>query len=297
MRNECVENKDTIEVNLDSGEHVSRKETGKQLGIFLGICLLMTWILMGIGYLGVKGEEIALWSELLVTFACFMPAIAAIIASLVTKDKLKKLMFMPKFKGNGKVYLMSFVLGIFISCTAQILLPVIFPEQARFSDDAGVIAIVLTTLIMFVVSLFQFWVGMGEELGWMGYLFPRMEKLCGTTVALLLTGVIRAGWHMVMLMQNENFITDFLSLSLSNILLGSVLVWATKASKSVLPASLIHVMTNALPGGIAAYMILDDSIYSSAFNGVNMFNLLPGAVAGVICYIVLMKKYRVKAES
>lgn len=107
---------------------------------------------------------------------------------------------------------------------------------------------------------------MGEELGWMSYLFPRLEKLCGTTVALVLTGIIRSVWHIVMLVQNENFLAGFLSLSVSNILMGSVLVWATKASKSVLPASLIHVMTNALPG----------------------------VIAGVICYIVLLKKYRVE---
>ena len=275
-------------------EKLSRKETGKQLGIFLGICLPITWILMGIGYTGVQGEQTTVWAELLVTFACFIPAIAAIITSLINKEKLKDLMFMPKFKGNGKVYLLTFVLGITISCTAQLLLPVIFPKQATFNDEASVVAIIVATSIMLVVCCLQFWVGMGEELGWMGYLFPRLETLCGTTVALIVTGVIRAAWHMVMIMQNENILVSFLSLCVSNILMGSILVWATKASKSVLPASLIHVMTNALPGGIAAFMILDDSIYSSAFNSVELFTMLPGAVVGVVCYIVLLKKYRAK---
>lgn len=114
------------------------------------------------------------------------------------------------------------------------VLPVFFPQQAKYNDEAGFVAIVVATLIMLVVCCLQFWVGMGEELGWMGYLFPRLEQLCGTSVAL--------------------------------ILMGSVLVWATKASKSVLPASLIHVMTNALPG----------------------------VIVGVICYIVLLNKYRVE---
>ncbi|MBP3421638.1 MAG: CPBP family intramembrane metalloprotease [Lachnospiraceae bacterium] len=274
-------------------EKNSYKEIGKQLGLFLGICLPITWILMGIGYKSVEGEQTTLGAELLITFACFMPAIAAIITSLINKEKLKNLMFMPKFKGHGKVYLMTFVLGIVISCTAQLLLPIFFPEQAKFNDEASVVAIVVATLIMLVVCCLQFWVGMGEELGWMGYLFPRLETLCGTTVALILTGIIRAGWHMVMLVQNENYLTGFLSLSVSNIMMGSVLVWATKAGKSVLPASLIHVMTNALPGGIAAFMILDDSVYSNDFSVVGIFTMLPGIIAGVICYIVLLKKYRV----
>ena len=281
-------------VNEMDMEKEKMKETGKQLGLFLGICLPITWILMGIGYKGVQGEQSALGAEFLITFACFMPAIAAIITSLITKEKLKNLMFMPKFKGHGKVYLMAFVLGSVISCTAQLLLPVFFPAKAQFNDEAGVVAIVVATLIMLVVCCLQFWVGMGEELGWMGYLFPRLEKLCGTTVALIVTGVIRAAWHMVMIMQNENILVSFLSLCVSNILMGSILVWVTKASKSVLPASLIHVMTNALPGGIAAFMVLDDSVYSNDFSGVGIFTMLPGAIIGVICYIVLLKKYRAK---
>ena len=42
---------------------ISYKETGKQLGIFLGICLPITWILMGIGYTGVQGEQTTVWQS------------------------------------------------------------------------------------------------------------------------------------------------------------------------------------------------------------------------------------------
>ena len=37
-------------VNEMDMEKEKMKETGKQLGLFLGICLPITWILMGIGY-------------------------------------------------------------------------------------------------------------------------------------------------------------------------------------------------------------------------------------------------------
>ena len=234
------------------------------------------------------------WANLLITFACFMPAIAAIVTSLLTKESLWKLQFLPHLKGNGRVYILAILLGIFLSLADVLLMAVLFPDKVKLHEEATVAMVVFSLLIMLAMAFLQFWVGMGEELGWMGYLFPRLEKLCGTTVALIASGIIRGLWHLVMLMQDENFLTGLLTLCVGNILLGSVLVWATKASKSVIPASLIHVMTNALPGALVAYMVLDDSVYSEAFNGMDVVTMLPGVVVGVICYIVLMKKYKVE---
>lgn len=264
---------------------------GKQLGIFLGICLPVTWILMGIGYTGVSGEEMTAWANLLITLACFLPAIAAIISSLVTKEDLGKLQFLPRLKGNGKVYLIAIFLGIFLSVADVLLLLLFFKDKVSLHPEASIAMVVFTFLLMLAMSFLQFWVGMGEELGWMGYLYPRMEKLCGTTVALVLTGLIRSLWHLVMLIHTENFFTSFLTLSISNILLGSVLVWATKASKSVIPASLIHVITNALPGALTAYLVMDESILQGTFGWLDLITMLPAAVLGVIFYIILLKKY------
>lgn len=292
-RKEKVENK----VAVKAAQHlapVSPKEAGKQSVIFLGICLPITWLLMGIGYIGVSGAVMEPWANLLITFACFMPAIAAIVTSLLTKESLWKLQFLPHLKGNGRVYILAILLGIFLSLADILVLVVFFSDKVSFHEQASVAMVVFSFLTMLAMSFLQFWVGMGEELGWMGYLFPRLEKLCGTTVALIATGIIRGLWHLVMLVQTGNFLTAFLTLCASNVLLGSVLVWATKASKSVIPASLIHVMTNALPGALAAYMVMDESVYSETFNSMDVVTMLPAVVVGVICYIVLIKKYKVE---
>ncbi len=268
-----------------------KAQMGKELGIFLGICLPVTWILMGIGYTGVSGEEMTPWANLFITLACFMPAASAIISSLVTKESLWKLQFLPRLSGNGKVYLLAVFMGIFLSVADVLLLLLFFKDKVSLHPEASVAMVVFTFLLMLATSFLQFWVGMGEELGWMGYLYPRMEKLCGTTVALVLTGLIRSLWHLVMLIHTENFFTGFLTLSLSNILLGSVLVWATKAAKSVIPASLIHVMTNALPGALTAYLVMEESVFQGTFGWMDLITMLPAAVLGVVCYIVLLKKY------
>lgn len=289
-----MKHKECTESNLGQEVAAGTRKTGKQLGIFLVICLPVTWLLMGIGYKGMSGEEFVPWANFLLTLACFIPAIAAIVASLITKESLWNLQFMPKLKGNAKIYFASIAIGVIISCTDLLLMTIFFQDKARFHEDATVAIVVFSVLFMIAGACLQFWVLMGEELGWMGYLFPRLEKLCGTTLALIVTGVIRGCWHLVMFVQEEYFLAGFLSLCVSNILLGSVLVWATKASKSVVPASIIHALTNGLPGAFTAYMVLDDSIYSNAFNSMDVFCLLPAAVVGVVCYIVLIKKYKVK---
>ncbi len=296
-RKEKVENKVAIkaatglEKVAQQSAPVSSKEVGKQLAIFLGICLPVTWILMGIGYTGVSEEGMTPLANLLITFACFMPAISAIVTSLITKESLWKLQFLPRLKGNTRVYILATLLGIFLSVADILVLVVFYSDKVSFHPEATMAMVIFTFLTMLAMSFLQFWVGMGEELGWMGYLFARLEKLCGTTMALIVTGIIRGMWHLVMFLQVENFLPGLLTLCVGNILLGSVLVWATKASKSVIPASLIHVMTNALPGALGAYMVMDDSVYSETFNRMDVITMLPAVVVGVICYIVLLKKY------
>ncbi len=280
--NEPKQNVDTIP---------DKAQIGKEIGIFLGTCLPLTWMLMGIGFKGVSGEQMTPWANLLMTLACFLPAVSAIVCSLVMKESLWKLQFLPRLEGNGKVYLIAVFIGIFLSVADVLLLSLLFKDKVSLHPEASIAVVVFTFLMMLAMSFLQFWVGMGEELGWMGYLYPRMEKLCGTTVALVLTGLIRSLWHLVMLIHTENFLTGFLTLSISNILLGSVLVWATKASKSVIPASLIHVMTNALPGALTAYLVMDESLFQGTFGRMDLITMLPAAVPGVVFYIILVKRY------
>lgn len=280
----------------ESVSRTGKTEAGKQLGIFFLICLPVTWIIMGIGYIWVEDGIMTPAANLLITLSCFVPAVAAVLTCLITKESLWKLRFLPNLKGNGKVYLMAIFIGVFLSVADVLVLVAFFPDKAYFHEATTEIMVVFSFLSMLALAFQQFWIGMGEELGWMGYLYPRLEKLCGTTLALIATGVIRGLWHIVMLWQWENAASGLLTLILSNILLGSVLVLVTKVSKSVIPASLIHVMTNVLPGALLPYMIIDESVYSKGINSMDAVTMLPGVVAGVICYILLMCRNKTGKE-
>ena len=261
--------------NKENTNSTEKKTVIKQLMIFLLICLPVTWIL------NLLGDYILF---------CFVPAIAAVLTCLITKVKLRELKMLPKFKGHIKIYLFAVLCGVFLSVAGNLLLPVCFPKVAVFSEEASALLVVFSVLLFTAIGTIQFFILMGEEIGWMGFLFPRMEKLCGTTVALVLTGVIRTTWHLMLLVQMEDFLLNFATLLLSNVLLGAILVWATKASDSVIPASVIHVLTNAVPSAVLGFMIIDETLYQANYWGIYFVTLIPNVIVAGVCYWMLVKK-------
>ncbi|MBO5166587.1 MAG: CPBP family intramembrane metalloprotease [Lachnospiraceae bacterium] len=261
--------------NTENSQKTERRTVIKQLVIFLLICLPITWIL------NLLGDTML--------FA-FIPAIAAALTCLITKVKLRELKMFPKFKGHIKIYLFAILCGVFLSVFGNLLLPVCFPKVAVFGEEASLVVVVLSIFLFTAIGTVQFFILMGEEIGWMGFLFPRMEKLCGTTLALVLTGLIRTAWHLALLVQMEDFLLNFATLLLSNILLGAILVWVTKASDSVIPASVIHVLTNAVPSAVLGFMVIDETLYQANYWGIYFVTLIPNVIVAGVCYWMLVKK-------
>lgn len=54
---------------------------------------------------------------------------------------------------------------------------------------AGWLQVLLLCLLALAMSVEM----LGEELGWMGYLFPKLESLHGTSIAIVLIGLIIGG--------------------------------------------------------------------------------------------------------
>jgi len=273
---------------------LKRRETIKQLAIFLLICLPITWLLMWIGYAHFSEETVVTWAMAILNFSCFMPAIAAILSSAIAKVPLKELMLFPRLQGNAKVYFFSIAVSVLLSCLGNILLTVVFPEIVYFREETNPVMVVFMVLYAVSTGCLQFFALMGEEIGWMGYVFPRLEELCGTTGAIVVTGLIRGCWHLVMLLQSESFVRDFIILCISNILLGSVLVLVTKASGSVIPASVIHALTNVVPSVVISFCVRDEVLYQANYGKIYLVSLIPDVIIGGACYFLLIKKYKVK---
>jgi membrane protease YdiL (CAAX protease family) len=92
--------------------------------------------------------------------------------------------------------------------------------------------------------------GLGEELGWRGYLLPRLESL-GWGWAMLLTGLLQAVWHLPFIFsttlyhaEGNRFLTIpllFLSITLVE---GFFLGYLRLTTGSIWPASLAHAANN-----------------------------------------------------
>ncbi|MDA3647379.1 CPBP family intramembrane metalloprotease [Saccharopolyspora indica] len=100
-------------------------------------------------------------------------------------------------------------------------------------------------LIQMLVSLPLFF---GEELGWQGYLFPRLRPR-GPVFAVLVTGVVFALWHLPTLLMGGQYPDTPWPVAIGAFLISCVLVvpifaWLRTRSASVLPAVVAHTVVS-----------------------------------------------------
>lgn len=127
---------------------------------------------------------------------------------------------------------------------------------------------------------------LGEELGWMGFLFPKLEKMHGTNLAILFLAGIRTIWHLGILVFFPHPFVGACDLFLSNLFSQSFLVYVTKKSRSLFPAGLIHALTNLLP----RFIVYSDEFYNENIFAMNAAGLLSAFAVGFLCYIRMDKE-------
>lgn len=115
-----------------------------------------------------------------------------------------------------------------------------------------------------IAGLVNTFFAMGEEIGWRGWLWIRLQKY-GTVPAILLSGVIWGLWHapLILLGYNYPFARGAWGLAAMCglcIILGAFLGWIRSFSDSVWPAALAHGVFNASAGLVAIFMAMGASL-------------------------------------
>ena len=92
----------------------------------------------------------------------------------------------------------------------------------------------------------------GEEIGWRGFLFPRLQERVGATGAVLIGGVIWGLWHAPIVLLGYNYplhpVLGLIAMCGMCVLVNGALAWVCQRSGSVWPAAYGHGVLNALLG-------------------------------------------------
>lgn len=259
----------------------------KESWIYISLCIIITNVLWYVGYSVREKNEESIMVILPLALASFMPAILAVIMCKLKKDRLRSMLLSPNIKKAWKIYLLAIVTGLFIVYAAD-LLPLLFfpgnvslvPENLTFIFFGKII---LFTLISTIESIEL----LGEELGWMGYLFPRLEQEYGTFPSVFMISIIRTLWHLVILIKIDGSWFGVCNLFLSNLLLQSLLVYVTKKSKSVFPAAIVHAVTNIMMA--LSFVTYTEEFYNNNAIKFNLVGLIPLVLVGAIFYTLLYR--------
>lgn len=264
--------------------------TPKRTLIFCIITFGLTWSLAAVIPIMGYPYGTSIESMLIVSACMFMPAIGNLLTRLVTKQGFSDLKLAPKWKGNGKNYLLayfSFIVLIYLGVAVYFLL-----YRNQFALTGGImyqsvpagqnlllvqmINLLVSSIIAPVINIIP---TLGEELGWRGYLLYGLRNSCGSVKAVLFTGIIWGFWHAPMIAMGHNYGTDYPGYPFIGILLmvvfcvsiGIVESYLTLRTDSVLPAAICHSAVN----GLAAVGLL-------FINTVEYRELLGPSYAGII---------------
>ena len=265
-----IEGSGIMNKNISENNGLSKKEYGekdkkiirKRVIIYTILTFLLVWGVM-IPYSICGGKYNSKAMELMLIYSMLCPALSVIITRKITNEGYDmtgpKSMKLGIDLRNKKwiFYILAFILPIVYFDLGELIYYAIFPKTLDFSqlNNLGIPKKLLFLLPLSVIaSTFIFSFGaLGEEIGWRGYLYPKLEELFGTTKAVIIGGIIWGVWHYPALYAGHNFghnyigepWTGFIVFTIFTIVVGAILYYFTKRTDSVWGAAFMHAANNA----------------------------------------------------
>ncbi len=133
---------------------------------------------------------------------------------------------------------------------------------------------------------------LGEELGWRGYLLPKLRRFFSDRAALVVTGVIWGIWHLPVIVMGHNYGTSYagypwlgiIAMVVFCVIFGTIEGYIAIKLESVIPAAMIHSVLNA-GAGLPLYLVKGEynMLLGPAVTG--LIGGLPFAVLAVVLFI------------
>ena len=240
----------------------------KPLRVFLLIAFGISWPLfvLPLAFRGAAPnvqQTVALvaWS-----LAMWGPGLGALIATRYAAGESLRTLNLGRL-GEKRVYLWAWLLPPALAIVAGIF-TVVFglarPDwnlsliKESFAAVPGglpvspwVVVAAQIALSLTLAPLFNMIFAMGEELGWRGFLLPRLLPL-GQWKAIVLSGAIWGVWHAPAILQGHNFpsapVLGTLMMVVACMLLGTIFSWLYLRTRSPWAPALAHGALNATAG-------------------------------------------------
>lgn len=202
-------------------------------------------------------------------FAGCSPAFANLFTRLLTKEGFHDSFLHFNFPKAWKWYIIAPILNLLIVSFGDTCACFVFREKLEAAEEAmtrGDICMILLSGFA-TVLLFALYT-LGEELGWRGYMMPRLEKRIGTVPSIIVGGIIWGIWHGPLFQYGYNFGTNYplfpylgIALMCANCIgTNAIYTWLTKRTGTVYVSSLAHSCNNALNGILASFIFLGKTI-------------------------------------
>nr|WP_314465154.1 CPBP family intramembrane glutamic endopeptidase [uncultured Clostridium sp.] len=282
----------------------------KRLIIFIALTIILAWIVFllvpicGLTY----GSGAAV---VILAVAMFMPALSNLLTRLITKEGFGNMYLHPHFNGHVKEYLLLYFGPTALLVLSGALYFLIFPGSfdPEFTTLKGMVAssgkqgldvstlLIAQSLIFVVIGpIVNIIPTMGEELGWRGYLLPKLRIFLSDRTALIITGAIWGIWHLPVIVMGHNYGTGYwgypwlgiLAMIVFCVVLGIIEGYISIKLESVIPAAMIHSTVNA---GAALPIIFAKSGYNPLL-GPAITGLIGGLPFIVLAVILLIKAGR-----
>lgn len=240
----------------------------KALLIFFAVAFCLAWFFFLIP-LAIGEPQSTLrqtWTLICWTAAMWAPGLGAILATLYGLRQPLSALNLRRL-GERKAYLWAWLLPPLLAILAGIFtwlfglgkldLEFTLIRQAMENAPGGqsvpawLVVLIQAVLSLTLGPLFNTLFGLGEELGWRGFLLPQLLPL-GQGRAILLSGLVWGIWHAPAILQGHNYpsqpVLGVLLMTIFCVLMGTIFAWLYLRTRSPWAPALAHGSLNATAG-------------------------------------------------
>jgi len=233
----------------------------------------------------------------------WIPGISALLTSLIFKDRIRDYGWKPgKFKFLGYAYIIPILVSViayglvwlssFAEFTTDEVVNYKWAELLGFDLPAPFIVGLLSKMLIvpFIALIFV----LGEEIGWSGFLTPKLLQITSVPVTSLIVGVYWAIWHYPAIIGGFYGSGTPLWISLPGFTMGFIgasfvrTVLISK-SKSLWPGVLLHISHNVILMGI-----FYDTTVKKGYAGYLVSET--GVLLGIVYIIIAVLFWRIQQK-